>query len=198
MIDYKFKSDVLKTGICKKIKYIDYQDYIKYSEGIINRASDDLYVSLVMQYGGMFIKEARKINNASFKRVNRLRNRIKKYLGLGQCIFVTLTFTDDVLKSTNFETRRKYVSRYLKSVCNQYVANVDYGVDDRYTHREHYHALVVSDFISQKEWTDNYGFVWTERIHKTDDKILALYVSKLCNHAIKDSTKRNCYIYSRG
>lgn len=195
MPNYKFKAEVLRLNICPIVRQYDFlnkdTDFIKYID--IERQ----YLEILTKYGKWYIKEARRINNASFKRVNRLRERIRSYLGMGQCIFVTLTFTDDVLKCTKFETRRKYVARYLKSQSKYYLANVDYGNDDRYTHREHYHALIVSDNIDPQWWNDNFGFTWLERIHRFDDKILAKYVSKLCNHAIKDSTKRNCYIYSR-
>lgn len=199
-IDYKLKADVMRVNLHRNIKKIDYEEHIKfrafYEDGvIISNKYDDEYVELTMKYGLKWIKEARKINYASYKRINRLRDRIASYLSLGQCIFATLTFRDDVLQSTNEKQRRVMVSRYLKGCAKKYVANIDYGNDDRYSHREHYHALVVTDFINDV-W--DYGFTWFERVHRTDSQIaIAKYISKLCNHAIKDSTKRACYIYSR-
>lgn len=195
MPDYKFKSEVMKLNICHTVAQYDFlskdTDFLKY----IDIESD--YTKILWQFGPHYIKEARKINRASFKRILRLRDRITYYFSLGQCIFGTLTFTDEVLSCTNFTTRRKYVTRFLKSQSDNYLANVDYGVDDRYTKREHYHFLIVSDRVDPTFWNDNFGFTWLEKIHRLDDKTLALYVSKLCNHAIKDSTKRNCYIFSR-
>ena len=199
-IDYKLKSAVMKVGLHNDLKKIDYESFVNardfYENGVINKSQfDDLYTDLLFKYGGKWVKEARKINHASFKRVQRLKNRIADYLSLGQCIFVTLTFNDETMSKYDEKQRRTLVSRYLKSCSDKYVANIDYGNDDKYTHREHYHALVLSDYISDK-WEG--GFSWFEKIHRTNsEKNLAKYISKLCNHAIKDSTKRACYIYSR-
>lgn len=193
MIDYKLKSLVLKTDICKRLKYIDRNDFVKARDGIIyDKCNDDKYFDLLCDYDYKWIKEGRKINVATYKRIDRLKNRIRDYLLSGQCIFVTLTFDDDVLRDTSEKTRRQYVSRYLKSVSNRYVANIDYGSKNE---REHYHAVVLTDYICDR-W--QYGFTWFERVHKANSEVcIAKYISKLCNHAIKESTKRCCYIYSR-
>lgn len=199
-IDYKLKSDVMRENLHLKIKRIDNFDFKEHQllcdEGIIpSHKYDDEFVNLEMTYGVRWIKEARKINIASYRRIKRLKERIAAYLSLGQCIFVTLTFNDEIMTNYNEKERRTLVSRYLKSCSDKYVANIDYGNDDKYSHREHYHALVLSDYISNV-WQG--GFSWFERVHNCDsDKALAKYISKLCNHAIKESTKRACYIYSR-
>lgn len=195
-IDYNFKSKVLKTDLCSRLKVIDRNDYIRAVDGlIVDKNNDEKYVDLFLQYGNKMIKEARRINDASYKRIQRLRDRISRYLSLGKCIFVTLTFSDDVLRDTSEFTRRRYVSRYLKSISDYYVANIDYGADDRFTHREHYHALILIDYINER-W--DYGIAWFEPIHTSDSEItIAKYISKLTNHAIKESTKRHVYIYSR-
>ena len=194
--DYKLKSEVMKLQLHKKIGYIDRCDFLKARDGVVvDKDIDDKYFQLCLDYDFKLIKEGRKINQASYRRSNRLKDRITGYMRTGQCIFVTLTFTDEVLNNTSESTRRQYVSRYLKSISNCYVANIDYGVDDRYTHREHYHAVIMIDYINVR-W--KYGFSWFEKIHKTSsEKKLAKYITKLCNHAIKESTKRCCYIYSR-
>lgn len=196
MIDYKLKADVLKTDLCQKMKVVDRNNYLLYRDGlVIDKDNDQKYCDLVFQYGHKWVQEARKINTASFRRLERLKLRIRDYLLSGDCIFVTLTFNDDVMANTSESTRRQYVSRYLKSISDKYVANIDYGVDDRYTHREHYHAVVLIPWISEK-WT--HGYIWREKVHSdcSDEKI-SKYITKLCNHAVKDSTKRCCYIYSR-
>ena len=193
--DYWLKSLVLQCGLHKKINAID-RDYYNYAvNGVIPEVDrEGQFVALVNEYGYQFINEARKINQASYKCVDRLKERIKRYLEMGQCIWLTLTFSQDVMANTSVETRRKYVQRYLKSQSDYYLANIDFGKN---TQREHYHAIVVSDNLDIKQWI--YGFTWTERIknHIDSDKKLAKYVSKLTNHAIKETTKRQCYIYSR-
>ena len=199
-IDYKLKSDVMKEGLHTRINVIDRYDFLQHRDfvelGIVpSQKYDDEYVNLTMKYGSKWIKEARKINIASYRRIQRLKDRITSYLNSGQCVFATLTFSDDVLQTTTEKQRRVMVSRFLKGCSDKYVANIDYGFDDKYSHREHYHAIVLTDFISD-HWDG--GFSWYERIHSTNsNECLAKYISKLCNHAIKDSTKRACYIYSR-
>lgn len=201
-IDYKLKADVMRVNLHKKMKKIDYEDYcvrcLKDDYGIIAKNKyEDEFTDLLFKYGRKWLKEAQKVNLASYKRINRLKERISLYLSLGQCIFATLTFNDDVLNSTTEKQRRVMVSRFLKGCSKKYVANIDYGNDDKYSHREHYHALVLTDFIND-HWSG--GFAWYEKVrtdNTNNDKLLAKYISKLCNHAIKDSTKRACYIYSR-
>lgn len=148
-------------------------------------------------YGAKFIKECHKINNANGKRISRLRKRITRYVNSGTSIFVTLTFNNKTLDHTTSKTRRRYVREFLKYHSDKFVANIDFGVDDRYTHREHYHALVVCDRIDKTKW-NKYGFSMCEVVHKTSDELkLSKYIAKLCNHAVKDSTKRSCLIYSK-
>lgn len=187
--NYKLKSEVLKTDLPLRIKKLDYLC----RENITYEICEELD-SLLLQYGGNFIDEARRLNQSFNKRACRLKERIRSYLEMGQCIWLTLTFSEDVLSSTSVDTRRKYVQRYLKSQSDYYLANIDFG---KTTEREHYHAVVLSEHLDKSAWI--YGFTWTERIknHLTSDTKLAKYVSKLTNHAIKETTKRQCYIYSR-
>lgn len=182
----------------KYISSLDLKLFLYQRDGIIpNVDLESEYSDLYNTYGAKFMKECQRINQATFKRVQRLKERITRYIQCGTSIFVTLTFSDETLDHTSVETRRKYVQRFLKAHSNMYVANIDYGVDDRYTHREHYHALVVCERINKKLWND-YGFSFCEVVHKTSSETkIAKYIAKLCNHAIKDSTKRACYIYSR-
>lgn len=192
--NYKLKSAILNSDdMCKVVRDYDLLNGNTPFEKFIH--TEEKYNQLLWSVGSRFIQEARKINLASWKRVQRLKDRIRCYLLKGQCIWLTLTFSEEVLKSTSVETRRKYVSRYLKSQSDYYLANIDFG---KRNEREHYHAIVVSDFLYTEGWKD-YGFTWTERIknHIDCEKKLAKYVSKLTNHAIKETTKRQCYIYSR-
>lgn len=198
-IDYVKKAKILQTDLPKDINKIDRLKYKHQALGIIEDVNFDYeYEEMMLMLEGGFseddIKEARKINKASYQRVKRLYQRIEKYLSEGRCIFATLSFTDDVLSSTSKETRRKYVSRFLKSISNLYIANIDFG---KTTGREHYHAVIVIDKIARGSWS--YGFDKYKKI-RCDNLAtikLAKYISKLTNHAIKESTKRNAYIYSR-
>lgn len=198
-IDYAYKAKILKTNLCRDISKIDKARYLKEAQGLIIDKSFDYDFEEMMLYqeqgySDKDIKEARNINRASHYRKERLEARISNYLSQGQCIFVTLTFNNYVLERTNEETRRKYVRRYLRSQSACYVANIDYGKTNE---REHYHAVVLGDRLNMSEW--HYGYIYVERVknHLKTSLKLSKYVTKLCNHAIKETTKRSVYIYSR-
>lgn len=206
-IDYFYKSKVLKTDLCKRVNDIDKKTYFNGLNGVIkdNKLDDD-YFDLLLEYDYKDVKEARKINKAQYLRSKRLKDRITDMLTKGHCIFATFNFNDDVLNNTTQDTRRQYVRRYLKGFNCLYVANIDFGSDKEYidrhgntrkgTSREHYHALICIDKLPMN-W--QYGFQYLEHVRlssKTDVK-LSKYISKLTNHAIKETTKRSCVIYSR-
>lgn len=106
--------------------------------------------------------------------------------------FVTLTFTDEVMKSTTERTRHRYVTQFLKSEVRCYYANIDYGEKNE---REHYHA-VVSDKVDFSKWT--HGSINAEQIRNTkkDRRKISTYMRKLTNHAHKMGTGKA--FHSRG
>lgn len=198
MVDYEYKAKILQTELPKLINKIDKDKFVKEYYGIIRDTSFDCDFEELMLlqdgYTSEDIKEARRINKATYLRVKRLKERMETYLTQGKCIFATLSFTDEILEKTSKETRRKYVCRFLKSISNLYLANIDYG---KTTKREHYHAVIVCDSIPRGSWPygfDKYKKVRCDNLSTTK---LSKYVSKLTNHAIKETTKRNAIIYSR-
>ena len=111
----------------------------------------------------------------------------------GECLFLTLTFTDEILGKTTEDTRRQAVRRYLKSFGVPYVANIDYGKKNG---REHYHGVIQIPRIDYSAYT--YGAINGERIRSVEDYTkLSKYVAKLTNHAIKQTNKRQVIIYSK-
>ena len=139
-------------------------------------------------------KECERINRSYYYRVKRLKRNITAMLLKGTCFFITLTFTDETLASTTAETRRRYVTRFLKSQSDTYCANIDFGSKNN---REHYHAIILSEKVDFTTW-DKYGFSNGKKIKNdcNDTVKLAKYISKLTNHAIKDTTKGSRAIYS--
>ena len=131
------------------------------------------------------------------EKTRRVRRKILKMMVLGSCSFLTLTFKDDVLNSTSEETRRRYVSRFLKSISTDYVANIDWGKQNG---REHYHAVISGIDFDMSDW-DQYGFSDSRTIGRKDDKCtsskISKYLYKLSNHAKKETTRRKKIIYSR-
>jgi hypothetical protein len=150
--------------------------------------------TFIKKYGNTTLKIANNLNHASYKRVARLKDRIKEAVESGSAYFITITFNPTTLENTNEQTRRKYVSRWLKSLSPFYVANIDYGKEKG---REHYHAIITSDTRPPKSW--NYGFIDILKVKTTDNDTMRIskYISKLTNHAIKHTTKGKRIIYSR-
>lgn len=144
------------------------------------------------------LPEMFRINCADHERRKRLNKRVADILMCGDdpC-FITFTFNDKTLAKCKPETLRQYVFRYLKKHCNLYVANIDFGAENG---RIHYHA--VCDCNPGSEWDTvlHYGFISVEKIRIDETATverLSRYVSKLTNHAIKETTKRCALIYSR-
>lgn len=206
--NYELKAKVLSNGmveIQKKLSLTHFKMYQEqkalYENGEIienwkplNNSEIEFYKNIALENPEEW-KEACRVNNASYHRTKRLKDRIKTMLTSGSCIFLTLTFRNDVLDSTSEETRKRYVSRALKTMSNNYVANIDYGSKNE---REHYHAVVLCDKVSQEQW--KYGNLDFERVrtHEEDSPVkIAKYINKLTNHAIKETTKQNRLIYSR-
>lgn len=209
-IDYEFKSYVLRehADLLKKQRQASQYDYavgllndygiITYSVKRGEQQSVNDLMNEAREQGLMkeFV-ECRKLNEASYKRTARLKERVKTMLLNGSCIFLTLTFTDDVLSSTTEKQRRVAVSRYLKQYNAMYVANIDFGSKN---HREHYHALINCERVDNQSWL-KYGSIDFERVRNRDierDNVkLSKYIAKLSNHAIKETTRRSVLMYSR-
>lgn len=198
--DYVLKAQVLKSGICKELKKINRQRFINANEGVIYDSElEGRYFDLINKVDYSWILEANKINNSSYQKTKRLREKIKNMIESSPCLWVTLTFTDKTLSSTSEDTRKQYVRKYLKSNYEEYIANIDFGKKNG---REHYHAIIKTDFINLKEW-HKYGAIKIKHIRVNgNDKDLSItrlpkYINKLTNHAVKETTKRCHIIYSR-
>lgn len=214
-IDYAFKSYVLKehAELLKKQKRASLYDYSLnefFNNGVVlyalktNKDYYNSYTELVNYcIENDLMKELReclRINHAERERTKRLKERIEAMLLNGKCLFLTLTFTDSTLAETTQKERRVAVVRYLKKFNAPYVANIDFGKDETKTMREHYHAVIQCDKIEFEAWR-KYGNINAKVVRNrniNDDKTkLAKYVSKLSNHAIKETTRRSSLIYSR-
>lgn len=193
MPDYKLRAQLYESGYINQFKKLSFGSYYYNLHGYDEVANDvnEQYEMLWASDPDGF-EEARKAANADYRRNTRLKNRIRKMINAGECVFLTLTFTDEVLNSTTTAQRRLYVTRYLKSQSSTYIANIDFGsVNDR----EHYHGI-ISGLADFSQWT--FGNCDGKRvIESSNPLVLAKYINKLCYHAIKETTKRNAVIYSR-
>lgn len=210
-IDYAFKSYVIREHSdlllkAKQSKYLDYAIYQLMENGTVvcdfERYEDvltttELFSECLDKGLNKELLEAYKINEAYWRRLRRLRQRVEEMLLSGPCLFLTLTFTDDTLQSTTEKQRRVSVSRYLKQFNCKYVANIDFGAEN---HREHYHAVIQCKKIDTTSW-HKFGAIYIEKVRSNgiekNGKRLSKYVCKLSNHAIKETTRRCSLLYSR-
>lgn len=202
MPDYGYKSKLLQDGKMiaevKKIQKSEFAAYVYHTTGEVLTAPYDAQTAYIMRQiysvDPDFV-EAEKIENARKNRAWRMKERIADIVTeYDNATFCTLTFTDEYLASTSSKTRRVYVTRYLKeqSAGLPYVANIDFGGKNG---REHYHA-VCAFRLDPKQW--ECGALNVKKIRDSSKPLkLARYISKLTNHAIKETAKRNAAIYSR-
>lgn len=142
------------------------------------------------------------MNQAEKKRLYRLKNRIYNMIkdNIFNCLFITFTFTNDILENTTEQTRLRYIKAYLNSQTNEYILNRDYG---KTTEREHYHAIVKlkdSKLVNFKAY--RYGQIRAERLNQLkrftkNNKTIKEIANDLMIHATKQSTKGAKIIYSR-
>ena len=182
------KSAVLNSGLDKEISKAHFEDF---------RNGDNSSIEeYIATYGYDLVEVALRLNQAKFKRKQRVQNRIEWFIATGEVVFLTLTFNPETLASTSAETRRTYVRKYLKRYASEYVANIDFGGKKG---REHYHALaVMKEDFDYKKW-HKYGAILGEKVRTKKDDIerTCKYVAKLSNHAMKVDGKAPRLIYSR-
>lgn len=200
--DNDFKSFVLSQGLHRKTKQIhkhlcftnnEVRIFTDYGEILDNRKMSNYQIMSTLKALPTF-DCAFRLNDSEYKKAKRVQKKINDLVISKNAIFLTLTFNDKVLSSTSFQTRRKYVARFLKSNCERYVANVDFGSKNG---REHYHAVVDTD-INLAYW-HRYGAINAERVRNTNDDVkrVSKYVAKLTNHALKNKQEQVRLIYSR-
>lgn len=138
------------------------------------------------------IDEGMRLYENYRKRNQRLRKRICNIIQRDS-LFLTFTFTDEVLANTTQDTRQQYVRKFLKTISSNYVANIDFGGKFG---REHYHAVcIVSGRVDYTAW--KYGALNGVKVRKGSSPLaLAKYVNKLVYHATKDTTSQKI-IFSR-
>lgn len=203
--NYQYRSTVLKSGLPAFVGAIEksiYADIVRRYDGRdipckFDAETAKALQSFFMEKDSEAYSESLKINKAKYARVKRLRIRIEKILAFGsEPCFCTLTFSDDTLQRMNADSRRQLARRFISNHCNLYVGNLDFGAKNG---REHYH-FVTDSIPPQEEWQTLAGYAKFKPI-RLDDKSsvdrLSRYVSKLTNHAIKETAARSHIIYSR-
>lgn len=190
-LDYSYKSILLKKESVDLLKSVN---RVERELAIHDHWNDyKLRNWLYNSIGCCGVLESIRIENAYRHKLNRLEKRISRIINNTEfACFVTFTFDEKHINS-NDESKRKYVRRWLKKYCTDYVANVDYGEKNG---RIHYHAVVSADSkFDCHTWS--YGAIKFKTIIRNDTKKLSQYVNKLTNHALKESATRQVLIYKR-
>lgn len=129
----------------------------------------------------------KKIVSANQQKRFRVRKKILNLFSnaIYPVYFGTMTFTDYYLDNLSSKTRRVYVGRFIKSISDDYLANIDFG---DLKHREHFHCIFSCENKNLfSNW--NFGFVNVKqaRFTKKDLSRMSKYLVKLFNHFTKDS-----------
>lgn len=199
--NYELKAEILENcpeavTACKGLLSYNWYSTWGNDEQLAEKYEADAdFACALAEHMPAYFDEAMKMANADKARHKRLRKRLEAMFERGNVVFLTLTFTDEVLQNTSYLYRRQnLVCPFLKSISSEYVGNIDFGKKNG---REHYHAVLLTDTDDFSGWT--YGFYKAEKVRKegVDALRVAKYISKLTNHAIKETTKRNALIYSR-
>jgi hypothetical protein len=99
--------------------------------------------------------------------------------------FVTLTYKDENLP--NEKKCLEQMKDWSREYCDLFISNIDYGDENG---RIHIHSMCVPKQNIKLVKTWNHGAINLQKIRKDSDaRKLVLYITKLMQHAIKDSTK---------
>lgn len=192
----KRKNRFIYKSNCLNNNYLDLIYSVgKQQKEFLYRELETLHFNdyLLNKIGLTAIVESLRLQESTKKRNIRLKDRINKILQNDKCIFVTFTFNDDYIDSIKDKYKRVYVVRWLKKYSIDYVGNVDFGSKNG---RIHFHCVIaVNKDIDCTTW--KYGAINFKRINNKNLKALTLYVNKLTNHALKESTKCQYLIYPK-
>ena len=181
--------------LAKKLRLIIYKiNYLAPTEEERNRLINEYFVWFdYAEEEGIQLEQGIRLFENYRKRTKRLRKRITKIIQ-SDSLFLTFTFTDEVLQNTTQDTRQQYVRRFLNTISSNYVANIDFGKTNG---REHYHAVcIVSGKIDYTSW--QHGALNGVKVRSSSNPLaLAKYINKFVHHATKDSTCKSKIIYSR-
>ena len=196
MSDYNLKSELLNNGVydfyklwchASNLYYLLITYGYEYPTYLIPYLDYPIENALTNEE----FRECRRIFDSQRKRAQRIRERITRMIAK-QCLFLTLTFTDETLEDTSDTTRRRYITRFLSQFNVPVIANKDFGKENG---REHYHAIIQIDKIDYSLY--DYGAINGKKVvvGSETDLRLSKYISKLTNHAIKETTKQSKLIY---
>lgn len=193
--------------ICKSAKKIGMPGKLLNTVGL-----NDFYKE-IDEFNIMYDCDCLKImNNFShslWEKKKRSIRRAENIIACGNyCVFLTFTFNDDSLldhnKKEDLKDMKTMLTRYLKEVSDNYMANVDFG---GHTNRFHFHCLChlkEDHFIRYvdkrceltKRWDNGFTYCEVVDVSAPVDAV-AKYVAKLSAHSIKTKAFKSNMIVSR-
>ena len=208
--DLDLKKTVVECDLHSKLRSLSRKLYIEYGKEERDIPSLQIAYAVLEDFENSLdhdvLRVCKNLNRSFYRRRKKVMERVEYMVRNGNCLFLTFTFTDDVLNRTNAKYRRNLVSRYLAKYECLYLANIDFGVKDEYidkfgvsrkgTHREHYHAIILCEEVDYTDWfymvgkkKIPYGTINGKKVRQVEDsQAIATYITKLTNHAVKSST----------
>ena len=177
----KSYQDRIKTKLNQliKLKWNQPAYYQKY-RNMLTRVYDDINDNDSMVDIAEFL--AYRSYKSSWKNMKqRLYNRVYAMLNYN-AYFITLTYKGD---TPNEKEAIKHMRKWSKLNCDLFISNIDYGSKNN---RIHIHSVCVPKHTLNKTW--KYGAINIKKLpnNKIDARRTVLYITKLINHSIKEST----------
>lgn len=181
-------SEKRKLELIRSVIYGDYKNYqkscckarvlSKYNNGL----SDNFQILNELYEDNEDWKDCERLYWSHSKRIQRLKKSMKELLK-EDCLFVTLTFTDEYLEKFTEEELYKITHKWLWAQNCSLKANKDYGSKNE---RLHYHAVLQTKKIDPLTW--HCGNCDVQKIRKGSESAISKYLIKLVYHSLKETT----------
>lgn len=180
----------LSPELIQLVKEYNLQQYYKKYNNSHYIGEYDQSLKNLIDFYNVDVSEVTKLINNNCARFYRLRQRIELLFDIAKrhnlkVYFCTWTISD---KNMSFDHRRKLKALYKGK---DFVINVDYAPK---TNRKHYHGIIVC-LNCPTSW--DYGFCKFIEVNTNSD-FISHYIYKFTRHAMKEGTKVEKIIYSRG
>ena len=215
--DCEFKKSVVESGEYKKHKKLRKAGWELIKLGYVDPLILDEETGAMYYYSELSSRPnhqdsirdcAARLLNSKKRKASHVRKIFKTFINKNkESHWITLTFTDEVLRETTYEQRRLAVREFLYAQGVEFIGTVDYGSGRKYvsfskelrraTWREHYHVL-VSGFVDVSLWTlGEQTHIIKTGVDGDDIGRISQYISEASILAISHTSENVRLIYSR-
>ena len=186
LVQNDFMKDILNYKV-SSYQYLHYNDELFHDDYIY-------FSSIVDSINSQFTQvDLRSFNVVSlfdsfyynkFRQIKRVKNFIEDKIISNinlfqQAYFITLTledtYTADTITAQDYSKVRTKIRKFIACYSNTYVFNKDFGKDDRYTKRLHFHGVALMTHEAKEKFIDKYskkfGFLKVDLIDDHSDYI---------------------------